>query len=135
METTLNRTPQAEVPAEAAMVSEWLGCFERALAAQNGEQLASLLSDECHWRDMFAFTWNISPREGKQAIVKQLLDNQERLQAHAFAIAKDSIPPRRVKRLGVDVVEGIFSFETRISRCKGLVRLVPGENRAWVLVT
>src|SRR5207248_8555363 len=110
MEKTTSRPDHAKATAEAAMLDEWLADFERALATQSGEQLANLLAEECHWRDMFAFTWNISPREGRQAIVKQMLENQTRLQAQSFAIAKDSIPPRRVKRVGVEVVEGIFEL-------------------------
>ena len=70
---------------------------------------------------MFAFTWNITPFDSKEAVVKGLLENQARVQARRFVIAKGRTPPRRVKRVGVEVIEAIFCFETALGRGKGVL--------------
>ena len=116
-------------------VNNWLSAFERALKKEDADGIAALFSAECHWRDMFAFTWNISPCEGQGQIVAQLLENQPRVQARMFSIAKDSIAPRRVKRIGVEVIEAIISFETAFSRGKGVIRLLPEQGKVWVFMT
>ena len=117
------------------IVSNWLTHFERALNEKSAERITNLFDQDCHWRDMFAFTWSISPCEGQQQIAKQLLDNQDRVQARGFAIAEDSIAPCRTKRIGVPVIEAIISFETAFSRCKGVVRLLPDKRKAWIMMT
>ena len=131
----LERPERAELASEANIVQAWLSNFERALRGGQAEEVGSLLADECYWRDMFAFTWNITPFEGEPAIVKGLLDRQRRVQASGFVVAKDSMPPRRVKRLGMDVIEAIFAFETPVTRGKGVVRLLAGDHKAWILMT
>ena len=46
-------------------------------------------------------------------------------------------PPRRVERAGTEAIEAIFSFETSVGPCNGVVRLVSesGQPRAWTLMT
>jgi len=124
-----------EVLSEAEIVQSWLTDFEAALAKENVNEVASLLADECHWRDMFALSWDISPFEGKDVIAKQWVEAQKQFKASNFSVAVGATPPRRVKRIGIDVIEGIFSFETNISRGKGVVRLLPQSRKAWVLMT
>ncbi|MBT2305232.1 NAD(P)/FAD-dependent oxidoreductase [Variovorax paradoxus] len=135
MDQAASRVERAEPTTDAQIVEAWLANFELALRDRSAEQVSGLLANECHWRDMFAYTWDISPCEGKAAIVKQLLDHQHRVQGSRFEIAKGSTPPRRVKRIGVDVIEAIFSFETSFGRGKGVVRLLAGEHKAWILMT
>ena len=117
------------------IISQWLQDFEQALSRKDRQALRELFADDCHWRDMFAFTWNISPCEGQEQILDQLLENQDRVGAHNFSIARDSIAPARVSRIGIPVLEAIFSFETTYSRCKGVLRLLPEERKAWVFMT
>src|SRR5690606_13594306 len=89
-----------------------------------------------HWRDLLAFTWNITPHAGATEIAEALCRAQAATQARDFAVARTRTPPRRVRRLGVEVVEAIFEFETAVGRGAGVVRL-PTEtpSRAWVLLT
>ena len=55
----------------------------------------------------------------------------------AVALAAGRTPPRRVTRAGVETIEAIFTFETSVGPCNGVVRLVSegGETRAWTLMT
>lgn len=136
MDNFASRAERAAFTTDADLVQLWLTRFEQALRARNADQLANMFAEESHWRDMVAFTWTISPCNGVQPIVRQLLDNQDRVQAEGFTIARDSVAPRLVKRLGLEVLEAVFRFETAFSRCKGVVRLLASDpSKAWVFMT
>jgi hypothetical protein len=119
--------------AESARVTDWLASFEVLLDSEDRKGLEGLFHEDAHWRDMLAFTWSIAPHEGRAAIVEDLLRSQQQVHARNFAIAEGRTPPRIVKRLGIEVIEAIFSFETDAGRCHGVLRL-PCEDpaRAWV---
>ena len=119
-----------------AAISQWLGRFEIALRATDKAALAALFAPECHYRDLLAFSWTIRPAEGVGPITDLLAGAQPSIQARNFAIAEARTPPRRVKRLGIEVFEGIFQFETALGRGHGVVRLLADDpDLAWVLHT
>jgi putative flavoprotein involved in K+ transport len=61
---------------------------------------------------------------------------QGTVKARGFAIAEGRTPPRRVQRAGIDVIEGIFRFETAVGRGFGVVRLPASEpSRAFQFMT
>lgn len=126
----------SEKPAEMsehATASKWLRSFEDALRACNREALMACFGAECHWRDMLAFSWDIAPHDDQQSIVDDLIKYQPRVNARSFQVAYGRTPPRRVRRLGNEVIEAIFSFETDAARCDGVLRLPIGDpDRAWV---
>ena len=122
--------------ADSDHVEIWLADFEAALQAGDRPDLMSLFAEECHWRDLLAFTWNITPREGGAAIVDTLIEAQPRVQARNFQVAANRTPPREVKRIGHSVIEAIFEFETAEGRGHGVVRLLIAQpDKAWVLMT
>ncbi|MCE2923035.1 MAG: NAD(P)/FAD-dependent oxidoreductase, partial [Roseomonas sp.] len=121
---------------DAALVSAWLQRFEAALTSADAGRLAALFAPESHWRDLLAFTWNITPHEGAADIAAALVTAAPATGAHDFALADGRTPPRRVKRLGIEVIEALFTFSTRLGRGDGVLRL-PAESpsQAWVLLT
>jgi cation diffusion facilitator CzcD-associated flavoprotein CzcO len=126
----------AVVVADSDLVTSWLGDFESALRKHDAEAISSLFADECHWRDLVAFTWNITPFAGRKAISEGLTAAQAAIEANAFALAAGRTPPRRLKRLGVEVIEAIFKFETLSGRGFGVVRLLADRPTvAWTLMT
>ena len=121
---------------EAQLVSGWLARFEAALAAQDRAALENLFIEDCHWRDLFVFTWTITPRNGRNAVVPALLEALVPARPRNFRIAADRTPPRRVTRAGEQVVEGIVEFETDHLRGAGILRLPVAEpSRAWMVST
>ena len=119
-------------------VTQWLGDFEAALGAGDASAVAALFEADSHWRDLLAFTWDITPTIGVTRIASGLVAAQPAVRARGFAIDTNRTAPRRVRRLGVDVLEAMFAFETEVGRGNGVVRLVPGDGgglRAWVLLT
>jgi cation diffusion facilitator CzcD-associated flavoprotein CzcO len=126
--------PPAQQARDAAI--QWLSQFESALNARDQTALAALFDTECHYRDMLAFSWTIRPDHGAGSIATFLAGAQTSTRAHGFALAEGRTPPGIVRRLGVEVHEAIFRFETATGRGFGVVRL-PTQNptRAWVLMT
>lgn len=117
----------------------WLAAFEAALSAQDAVRLGALFHEDCHWRDILAFTWNLSAFEGRRALVARLAEAQAETRARAFHLPAHRKPPRQVKRLGRETIEAIFEFSTAVGSGAGIVRLSAGDEggpmKAWHLST
>ena len=133
---------ERDTAGDARLVSRWLSAFETALGSRDVVAVAALFQPDSHWRDIVAFTWHLTSHRGDTAIATALAERQRMVQACGFKIAAGRTPPRRVRRLGNEVIEAIFEFETRDGRGNGVVRLVPDvaadgrdSGRAWVFLT
>ena len=119
---------------------DWLAAFETALRSRDAALIGALFHPDCHWRDILAFTWHITPVEGLDEVSTRLATEQAVTGAHGFHLPAGRRPPRQVKRLGIDSIEAIFEFETVLGRGAGIVRLSAGldgadEMKAWHLLT
>jgi putative flavoprotein involved in K+ transport len=56
----------------ASGASDWLDAFSSALALGEIERASSLFGNECFWRDLVAFTWNVKTLEGRDEIAAML---------------------------------------------------------------
>ena len=120
-----------------AVAETWLGDFTAALASGDTARLAALFAPERHWRDILAFTWDLHTTSGAAAIAGRLAPEVARVAPRGFKLAAGRTPPRTVTRAGTDAIEAIFTFETAVGPCNGVVRLVSdgGQARAWTLMT
>jgi putative flavoprotein involved in K+ transport len=119
-----------------AHVGQWLDQLNVALHSANQASVASLFAQDGHWRDLFAFTWTITPCQGPDAIAALMVKRQPLVKARGFAIAEGRMPPRRVLRAGIEVIEAVFQFETAVGRGHGVLRLVASEpGKAFQLMT
>lgn len=117
--TTSNATEKA---------NSFFSTFEKALTENDIDAVLGLFADECYWRDLVSFTWNIKTVEGKEQ-VRDMLQSQ-----------LDSVKPRNWV-LNADeavseadgVLEAWFHFETEQGRGYGLLRLKDGL--VWTLLT
>jgi hypothetical protein len=124
------------VASERKLVARWLGELDLALQSESRAAVASLIAADGHWRDLLAFTWSITPKQGAEEIAALIVEKQAATKARGFAIAEGRTPPRRVQRAGIDVIEAIFQFETVIGRGFGVVRLLASDpGRAFQLMT
>jgi cation diffusion facilitator CzcD-associated flavoprotein CzcO len=119
---------------------DWLAAFETALVSRDVALIGALFHQDCHWRDILAFTWHMTPVEGRNNVATRLAAEQERTGAHGFYLPPGRKPPRKVKRLGIDSVEAIFEFKTADGRGAGIIRLSPApdagdEMKAWLIST
>jgi cation diffusion facilitator CzcD-associated flavoprotein CzcO len=116
----------------------WLHAFEAALVSMDAAQIAALFHDDCHWRDVLAFTWHFTAVEGRDQVAARIAAGQERTGAHGFHLPPGRKPPRRVRRVGIDSIEAIFEFATVEGRGAGIIRLSPtpsGDLKAWLIST
>ncbi|KJC54073.1 FAD-dependent oxidoreductase [Bradyrhizobium sp. LTSPM299] len=106
--------------------SRWLSDFQSKLTAGNIEGVASLFHENCFWRDLVAFTWNIKTLEGRLAIRDMLQTQLEDVAPSSFRLSDEAAE--------VDgSLECWFAFETRAGHGIGHLRLRDG--RAWTLLT
>src|SRR5688572_12985493 len=115
---------QPVVGSEKALVEQWLDRFNIALHSGSAASVAALFAPDGHWRDLLAFTWTITPCQGAETIAASMVAKQTTTKARGFAIAEGRTSPRRVQRAGIEVIEGIFQYETEIGRGFGVVRLL-----------
>ena len=124
------------VQSEKVLIAQWLDKLDVALHSASTASLASLFMPDGHWRDLLAFTWTITPCQGSATIAALMVAQQASAKARGFAIAAGRTPPRRVQRSGLDIIEGIFQFETVVGRGYGVVRLLAETpSKAFQLMT
>ncbi len=104
----------------------WLGQFGAALARRDIDATLALFEDDCYWRDLVAFTWNLKTQEGKDAICNMLLVRLADTRPSQFALEGEATEAD-------GVVDAWFTFETAVARGRGHVRLRNGK--AWTLLT
>jgi len=98
--------------------TEWLAEFASALKRSDTDAATALFADECYWRDLVAFTWNIVTLESRTAIADMLKTRLSDVNPDSFQLAGRP---------------GWFTFETAQGRGKGHVRLKDGK--AWTFFT
>src|ERR1700761_4729881 len=90
---------------------DWLVAFENALVSRDAARIGAQFHQDCHWRDILAFTWHLTPIAGRDNVAARLAAEQEHTAAHGFQLPAGRRPPREVRRLGIDSIEAIFEFE------------------------
>ncbi len=98
--------------------TEWLAEFASALKRADSDAATALFAEECYWRDLVAFTWNIVTLESRTAIGDMLEARLGDVKPDAFELAGRP---------------GWFTFETAQGRGKGHIRLKDGK--AWTFFT
>jgi len=122
------------------LVDAWFARFGEALAARDAAALSALFVADSYWRDAVALTWHLTTTCGNAPVVQALLERARAMQASGFAVDPARAAPRRVRRVGAEVVEALFKFETATGIGAGVVRLIPvprdpSRLRAWMLFT
>jgi len=101
-----------------AAAQAWLDDFaaaldSRPLDSSRAARIAALFADECHWRNILAFTWNLCTASGAAAIAQRMAPALARLAPRGLGLAEGRTPPRRVVRAGIDAIEAIFVCKFR----------------------
>jgi putative flavoprotein involved in K+ transport len=114
----------AETP--DAQIATWVEAFGAALARGDIAGAADLFAEESYWRDLLAFTWNITTSEGRPAIRAMLEARLAETKPAQLAVTDDATDAN-------GVVGGWFTFET--ARARGIAYVRLREGRAWTLLT
>ncbi|TGE01353.1 flavin-containing monooxygenase [Methylobacterium nonmethylotrophicum] len=112
-------------PADERVIA-WLDRFDAALRARDAAAAAELFAETCFWRDLVAFTWNITTLEGRGAI-------RAMLEAQLGAVSPGSFTLEEPASEADGVTEAWIAFETASLRGRGYLRLK--GNEAWTLLT
>ncbi|MGY1744280.1 NAD(P)-binding domain-containing protein [Blastococcus sp. SYSU D00695] len=126
----MTQTLDAPPGTAATRADSWLAAFGDALRARDVARAAGMFATTSFWRDLIAFSWNITTVEDRAGVRELLTATLDRTDPTSFAVSE---PP--------DEADGVttawFTFETAVGRGKGLVRLVEedGEPRAWTFLT
>ena len=107
-------------------VTSWLNDFETALKSGNIDAVTALFDDDCYWRDLVSFTWNIKTMEGKSAIAEMLKATLAQIKPSNWKLAEEATGDEAI-------TEAWFTFETSVSRGKGQLRMKNGK--CWTLLT
>jgi putative flavoprotein involved in K+ transport len=107
-------------------VDTWLADFEAALAARDAERAAGLFATTSFWRDLIAFSWNITTVEGREGVAELLRTTLDSTGPRGFRTTEEPTEAG-------GVVEAWLEFETAVGRGRGHLRLV--EEGAWTFLT
>jgi putative flavoprotein involved in K+ transport len=123
-------TPDAAPDTPQSSVDAWLARFEAALATRDVAAAAALFATDSYWRDLVAFTWNITTVEGRAGVTDLLEHTLESTGARGFVTEE---PPDEAG----GVLTAWIRYETEVGRGRGLLRLVEedGQDRAFTLLT
>ncbi len=112
---------------QAAAVTDWLARLNTTLAQQDIAGACALFdAQECFWRDLAAFTWNIVTSEGQDQIHAMLQATLAQAAPSGWQLV--GTPDERN-----GVVTATVRFETALGRGQGVLRLRDG--RCWTLLT
>ncbi len=113
-------------------VDAWLSAFEQALSARDIDRAAGVFAARSFWRDLVAFSWNITTVEDPAGVADLLRATLETTDPSGFATEE---PPTTED----GVTTAWIRFETAVGRGRGLLRLVPQQEgsppKAWTLLT
>ncbi|MBG6145476.1 putative flavoprotein involved in K+ transport [Labrenzia sp. EL_142] len=106
----------------------FLKSFGKALQDKNVDEAVNMFQDDCYWRDLVAFTWNIKTVEGKDQVRDMLTRQLATIAPANWTTAEGEVPTEEG-----GVVTAWIQFETKQARCFGLIRLK--DNKIWTLLT
>ncbi|WP_417725537.1 NAD(P)-binding domain-containing protein [Salipiger sp.] len=106
----------------------FLDDFGAALESGDIDRACDMFLEDCYWRDLVAFTWNLKTVEGKDQVADMLKHQLATTKPRNWQIAEGEIPSEED-----GVTTAWISFETDIARGYGLIRLKDG--RIWTLLT
>ncbi|SDT06399.1 putative flavoprotein involved in K+ transport [Pseudomonas sp. Z003-0.4C(8344-21)] len=122
----MNIAIDAPLQTPTAQLAAWVETLGERLAQRNVDATLELFADECYWRDLLLFSWNLVTLEGKPAIRDLLETRLEQTRPQQWKLDGEAT-------LTDGVLEGWMSLETEAARGKGYVRLKDGL--CWTLLT
>ena len=107
----------------------WFAAFEDALVARDIDRAASLFAATSFWRDLIAFSWNITTVENPAGAADLLTATLDGADPSSFRLTEPA-------ETADGVTTAWFEFETAVGRGRGLVRIVDEDGpKAWTFLT
>lgn len=108
------------------VVQNWLSDFDAALSSNDVDAAVALFAEECYWRDLVSFTWNIKTVEGRDEIGDMLRVRLADVQPSNWHLDGEA-------NEADGVIDGWINFETAVSCGRGHIRMLDGK--CWTLLT
>jgi putative flavoprotein involved in K+ transport len=109
-------------------VADLLKEFGSALSSGDIDTAVGLFQEDCFWRDLVSFTWNIATLEGRGQVRDMLVKQLALTKPSNWAMAEGEDASE-----ADGVIEAWITFETGAARGYGHIRLRDG--RIWTLLT
>ncbi|WP_442583171.1 NAD(P)-binding domain-containing protein [Mesorhizobium sp. ASY16-5R] len=109
-------------------LSDLLDKFGGALAVGDIDSAVECFQEDCYWRDLVTFTWNIKTMEGRDQIRDMLKSQLAKAKPSNWSIAEGEDATENN-----GLLEGWISFETTAARGFGQIRVRDGK--IWTLLT
>ncbi len=109
-------------------VTAVLNTLEEALTAKDIDKALNLFADDCYWRDLISFTWNIKTMEGKDQIRDMLESQLASAQPHNWSVAEGEVATDED-----GLLTSWITFETAVARGYGMIRIK--DDKIWTLLT
>jgi putative flavoprotein involved in K+ transport len=106
----------------------FLDDFGRALEAGDIAAVKAMFVEDCFWRDLVTFTWNIKTMEGPDEVADMLQHQLATTKPSDWRLAEGEEPTEED-----GIVTAWIQFETAVARGYGVVRLRDGK--IWTLLT
>ncbi|TIW49839.1 MAG: NAD(P)/FAD-dependent oxidoreductase [Mesorhizobium sp.] len=103
-------------------LSDLLDRFGAALAAGDIDKAVGCFQEDCYWRDLLTFTWNIKTMEGRAAVRDMLEATLSTTKPTAWQLSGEASSDE-------GIVEAWFTFETSSAWGQGIMRLQDGRCR------
>lgn len=117
----LERTPTTKAQA-------LLDKFGKALQTGDIDAAANCFQEDCYWRDLVTFTWNLKTMEGRQQIRDMLTSTLAVTKPNGWAVAEGEEASE-----ADGIITAWITFETEVARGYGLVRFK--GDLIWTLLT
>lgn len=108
--------------APAAAAAAWLAMFSDTLAKGDIAATLELFAEDCYWRDIVAFTWNVKTMEGKPAIAAMLEATVASTRPSAWLVTSASGGRS-------EPLQAWFTFKTNSGQGQGIFTLEGGKCR------
>lgn len=115
-------------PTATAKLQSFLATFGAALESGDIDGAVEMFADDCYWRDLVSFTWNIVTMEGRDQVRDMLNERLADVRPTGWQVAEGEVATETD-----GLLEGWISFETEVARGYGLIRVRDG--RIWTLLT
>ncbi|PUB18748.1 NAD(P)/FAD-dependent oxidoreductase [Yoonia sediminilitoris] len=109
-------------------VTQFLNEFGAALTTHDIDAATAMFVDDCYWRDLVSFTWNIRTMEGPDQVRDMLTAQLSHTKPGAWALAEGETATEEG-----GITTAWITFETDVARGYGLLRLRDGK--IWTLLT
>ncbi|MBZ9806768.1 NAD(P)/FAD-dependent oxidoreductase [Mesorhizobium sp. ESP-6-2] len=108
--------------APTKQAAAWLASLAQALDAGDVPAATNLFVDDCYWRDLLTFTWNITTMEGREAIADMLQATLTTTRPARWQLTGEATSDE-------GIIEAWFTFETAVASGQGIMRLRDGRCR------